>query len=113
MRKLALLLLAACGPIPTTPDASDDAGYDAGAPDASVRFTLTWQTPSCMACSASAEVAASDVAGVRAGLSSTLNGWMCSTTETSADCTYRCAAPPGTDGGCAWTPCVGGPLNCR
>jgi len=118
MRKLALLLLAACGPMPTLPDASEDAGYDAGAADASVRVTLTWQTPSCMACQASADVAASDVAGFRNGLSSSLNGWMCALSESdagvSADCTYRCGRPPGTsDAGCAFVPCVGGPLMCR
>lgn len=111
MRYLALLALAACGPMPTMPDASvQDAGP--------VRFTLTWQTPSCEACMASADVAPSDVAAVRASFNSTLNGWACALDENdagvSANCTYRCGRPPGTaDAGCAWTPCLGGPLECR
>ena len=111
MRHLLVVLLAACGPMPTTPD---DAGDDAGAGNASVRFTLTWQTPSCEACTASADVAPEDLAAVRVSFSSTLNGWACNVRDTAADCTYRCGRPPGTaDAGCAWAPCLGGPLECR
>lgn len=112
MRYLLLVLLAACGPMPM-PDAGEDAGSDAGADAGAVHMTLTWQTATCMACQASADVAAHDVAGVRASLNSSLNGWMCTTSDMAIDCTYRCANPPGTDGGCGWTPCLGGPLVCR
>lgn len=117
MRYLAVLLLVACG-APMTLDAGPEDGGDAGYDAGRVRVELTWQTPSCMACQVSAEVAASDVAGVRAGLNSTLNGWMCTHTESDAglaiDCAYKCGQPPGTpDAGCEWVPCLGGPLECR
>jgi hypothetical protein len=128
MRKLAVLLLAACGPAMTM----DDAGVDAGEPDAGryVVGTLTWCSGG-MTCSVTRDFSNETpafVASTRALYRSTSTatggtGWSCRATpgmgdydggSFSFDCANddvlgaRCENPPHarvtTDGGCAWTP---------
>ncbi len=118
--RYAMLLLAACGPMPST-DAGHDAGSDAGS-DAgqTVRITLAWRDSACMACTSSRDFAPDDAEAIRASFNSTLNDWACRIDESDAgvaiDCAPRCGLPSRTDAGvfgCDWAPCLDGPLVCR
>jgi hypothetical protein len=126
MRKLAVLLLAACGPGVTFDDAGSDAGADAGP---RVVGTLSWCSggATCSVTRDFGDETPAFVASTRALYRSTSTatggtGWSCRATpgmgdydggSFSFDCANdevlgaRCESPPHArvgDGGCEWTP---------